>query len=575
VLAACVAFLVAGCGSSGGGGGSAQKDTSCDSGGKSLAAPLETGDVPAGDTPQVEEVKTPAGVSREVPADEEDTLVDLQNFRQGEPNHIDPALADTVQGAQIPVLLYDTLTDTDTDGKLVGKVAEKWDTNADGTEFTFTLKSGQTFSNGEPVTPTIFKRSWERALSPELKSTVNYHMLPIKGAQDVVDGKTKELAGVKADDAANTITITLDKPFADFPSVVQHPVFSPVPTEALDAKDPTQWEQGVMIGNGPYAQAAPWKHKEEIDLAKNDKYTAGPLANIPKIKFVISGDLDSAFSAFEAGKGDTAYIPPGKFSSSTAKYHSITDSFDGVYKFEIGQDDPCLGGPKNLKVREAISLAIDRDRINKQVYDDSRVVATGLTPPGVEGYKAGLCQYCTYDPAKAKKLVQEWKDAGGHLTGPIKIATNTGAGHEPVVSIMKENLKAIGLDADLEGLNPDTWTDDIRKAGGCHLCRSAWVWDYPIYDNLLGSQYLKSGIGSDNWARVDSPEFDKLIDDARATTDQAEREKKYQQAEKYLLDNVITVPLNWYRATVLTDNRVEGLKVNPLDFFSYDTATLS
>ena len=562
------------CGSSGGGGGSAQKKDPCTSGGSSLPVKPVSGDVPSGQTPKVQKVAEPAGVSRQVPAGEKDTLVDLQNFGQGEPDHIDPALADTVQGAQIPVLLYDGLTDTDYSGKLVGKVADKWTTNADATVFTFTLKTGQTFSNGEPITPTTFKKSWERALSPELKSTVNYHMLPIKGAQDIVDGKSKDLTGVNADDAANTLTITLDKPFADFPAVVEHPVFSPVPAEALNATDPTQYEQGIMIGNGPYAMSQPWQHKKEIDLVKNDKFTAGPVAKIQNLRFVISGDLDSAYSSFQAGKGDTAYIPAGQFTDATKKYKSITESFDGVYKFEIGQDNPCLGGPKNLKARQAISLALDRDRINKQVYDNSRIVATGLTPPGVQGYKAGLCQYCKYDLAKAKQLIKEWKAAGGHLTAPIKIATNTGAGHEPVVSIMVENLKAIGLDAKLEGLNPETWTDDIRKPGGCQLCRSAWVWDYPIYDNLLGSQYLKSGIGSDNWARVSSPAFDKLIDDARSTTDQAEREKKYQQAEKYLLDNMITIPLNWYRATVLLDNRVDGLRVSPLDFFSYEEATL-
>ena len=547
------------------------KEKTCTTG-SGLGVKMPTGEVGSSDIPKASTVAEPAGKSRS--GAEADTLVDMQNFGQGEPNHIDPALADTVQGAQIPVLLFDGLTDTDYDGKTVPALAEKWDVNTDGTEFTFHLKAGQTFSDGEAITPTTFKKSWERALAPDLKSAVNYHMFPIKGAQDIVDGKTKELAGVTADDAANTLTVTLDAPFADFPAVVGHPVFSPVPKAAYEAKDSSKYEQGVMIGNGPYAMESPWKHNSEIDLVRNDKYQGTP-AKTAKIHFIISKDLASAYNAFQAGKGDTAYIPDGQFAASTKTYKAITDVFDGVYKFEIGQDNPCLGGPKNLKLRQALSLAIDRERINKQVYDGSRLTASGLTPPGVEGFKSGLCDNCKYDVTKAKKLIKEWKAEGGHLTKAIRIGTNTGAGHEPVVSIIVENFKAIGIPAKLDGLNPDTWTDDLRKAHGCDFCRSGWVWDYPIYDNVLGSQYLSTGIGSDNWARFDSKDFDTAIKKARATTDAAERANTYRQAEKLLMDNAITIPINWYRATVLLDNRVQGLRVSPLDFYSYELASLS
>jgi ABC-type transport system substrate-binding protein len=541
--------------------------------GTGVAVKLPTGEVGSDEAPKVSEVAEPAGVARK--GGSPDTLVDLQNFSAGEPDHIDPATADTLQGAQIPVLLYDGLTDTDYDGKVIPKVAESWTVSDDAKTFVFTLKKGQTFANGEAITPTTFKKSWERALNPKLASAVAYHMFPIVGAQEMVDGKATELKGVTADDAANTLTVNLTGPFADYAAVVSHPVFSPVPKEAYEAKDLTKWEQGPMIGNGPYTMTEAWKHNEEVNLVRNDNYTSGDKAKIQNLNFVISKDQDAAHNAFLAGKGDTSYIPSGQFTEATKKFKSVTDLYDGVYKFEIGQDNPCLGGPNNLKLRQAISLAIDRDRINKQVYNDSRLTASGLTPPGVDGFKSGLCETCKYDPKRAKELVKEWKAAGGHLNEPIKIGTNTGAGHEPVVSIMVENLKAIGIPAKLDGLNPDTWTDDLRKAKGCQLCRSGWVWDYPIYDNVLSSQYLSAGIGSDNWARFDSKEFDKAIADARATTDAAERQNKYRQAEKMLMDNAISIPLNWYRGNVVYDNRVQGLRISPLSFFSYEEASLT
>lgn len=503
-----------------------------------------------------------------------DTLVDLQNFAGGEPNHIDPALADTQQGAQVPEQMYQRLTDTDVDGKVVAAAAEDgWKVNDDATQFTFTLKKGLKFSNGESVTPTSFKKAWERALNPALASTLTYHLDPIKGAKDIEDGKTKDLVGVVADDAAGTLTVTLDKPFADFAAVVSHTVFSPLPKVALDAADPKQWEQGVMIGNGWYTMAKPWEHNKEVDLVLNDKFAGGTKAKIKNIQFVISKDEDSQYSAFRSGKGDTALIPPGKFKDATQRYpKNLTEPVLTVYKFEFGQDDPNLGGDKNEKLRQAISVAIDRDRINQQVYNGSRVSATGLTPPGVPGYQKGLCTYCKYDVAQAKKLMTEWGGDASKLD--IKIGTNSGSGHEPVVAIIVENLKAIGINASLDPLNPDTWTDDLRKPGGCHLCRSSWSWDYPVYDNVLSAQYLSSGIGADNWARFNSPEFDKMIEDARATKDESAREAKYRDAEKLLLDKAILVPINWYRGNVLEADRVDGLKMTPLNFVTYQTATL-
>ena len=508
-------------------------------------------------------------------AADDETLVDLQNFSGGEPDHLDPALADTLQSAQVPWLLYQRLTDTDVNGKVVAEAAEPgWKVNADSTQFVFTLKKGLKFSNGEDVTPTSFKKAWERVLQPALASTLAYHLLPIKGATEVNEGKATDLTGVTVDDNARTITINLVSPFADFAAVVSHTVFSPLPKVALDLKDPTRWEQGAMIGNGPYTMTKGWEHNREVDLVANDKFAGGPKAKIKNLQMTISKDVDSQYSAFRAGKGDTAYIPPGKFKEATTQYKkNLTEPLLNVYKFEIGQDNPNLGGDKNEKLRQAISVAIDRNRINQQVYNGSREDATGLTPPKIPGYRPGLCHYCTYNVDEAKRLLQEWGGDPAKLN--IKIGTNTGSGHEPVVAIIVENLKAVGITAELDPLNPDTWTDDLKKPGGCQLCRSSWAWDYPVYDNVLSSQYLTSSIGSDNYSRFSNPDFDRMIADARATKDQSAREAKYRAAETFILDRAITVPINWYRGQVVIAPRVDGLQMTPLSFVTYQTASLN
>lgn len=149
------------------------------------------------------------------------TLIDLQNFAQGEPDHIDPALAGVLQGAQIGQLLYDGLTEFefsgDSDPELKGQVAESWESD-DGQTWVFTIKEDQSFSDGTPVLPSSFKRGWDRAASAEMASEINYHLLPIAGAEAVTAGEATEISGLTADDEEMTLTVELETPFWDWPA---------------------------------------------------------------------------------------------------------------------------------------------------------------------------------------------------------------------------------------------------------------------------------------------------------------------------------------------------------------------
>ena len=125
-----------------------------------------------------------------------------------------------------------------------------------------------------------------------------------------------------------------------------------------------------------------------------------------------------------------------------------------------------VGGDENLLLRQAISQAIDRDEINEAVYDGSRTTSTGITPPGIPGFAEDLCEYCAYDPEAAQAAFDEWKAAGNELTEPIPIQFNAGAGHEPVVQIIVDNLAAIGIEAVAE---PLPTRDVLLRAGGRRL----------------------------------------------------------------------------------------------------------
>lgn len=482
-------------------------------------------------------------------------LVDLGTFVGDPPEHIDPALNSTLDAYQVVNALYDGLTDidaTDPNNPVVRPlVAESATPNADATVWTFTIREGLTFSDGEAITPTSFSRAWERASDPDFAGDYSYLFNFIKGGKEKLAGTADTLAGVVADDEAMTLTVTLSAPYSNFDTVAGFQLFFPMPSAVDELTDQTSWENGLMIGNGPYMMEKA-RNDQEIVLVRNDKWGGDVFGNtralLDKITFRVSTDPDSAYNAFEAGEGDIGQIPPGRVDEAEQNYGTTLDvNILGTYHFEVKWTDPQVGGAKNVLLRQAISQAIDREQINDAVYNGSRTTSTGITPQGIPGFKADLCKYCTYDVEAAKKAFADWKAAGNTQSGPIKVLFNAGAGHEDVVQIMIDNLKAVGITAVATPLPSETYFSQLAD-GACVLCRSGWYADYPTYDNFMYDLFHSDAIGGNNHGAYSNPEFDRLVNEAKATTDKAEQAELFEQAEDILLNqDVAVIPINWYR----------------------------
>ena len=487
-------------------------------------------------------------------------LTDYAQLASGGDNTtFDPGSVQTLDESQITTALFDGLTDfdfTDTcNPKLKPLIAESITPNSDATEFVFKIRKGEVFNNGEPVLPSSFKKGWERAGSKELASPYGYLINFVKDGAKLQDGTLKTLDAIKADDAAMTLTVTLESPNADFPAIVTHPFFSPISDADIKrVGNTTGWgDKGAVIGNGPFKfVSAGASDSGDVVIERNDKWGGNVLgdkkANLDKITFKITQDTSSSYQAFDSGEGDTATIPSGRTGEATKKYKNTTKSPQlGTYYFDFGFDDPAVGGPKNLKLRQAISLAIDREDINKKVYEGVRVMPTGITPPGIPGFTADLCKYCKMDKVQAKKLFDEWTKAGGKLTAPLKLSFNSGGGHEGVVQIMQANLKdVLGIDSVLNPIEKKYFSE-IAKQGACQICRSGWYADYPTYGNFMVDLFSKASIDGNNLGRYDDPEFEKMIAAAQKETDPTKRGKMYADAESRILnDTTSVIPVNWY-----------------------------
>lgn len=516
---------------------------------------------------------TTAGVATtQAPSDEGGTFIDGAQLVADNLTSYDPGLVQTLDESQVTTAIYDGLTDLDFTNKekpvLKGLVAEKFEPNADATVWTFTVKKGQVFDNGDPVLPSSFKFAWERNGRASFASPYGYLISYIKDGASMQKEKSTvtTLDAIEADDTAMTLTVTLEAANADFAAIVSHPFFGPLPAELVkDHMD--DWGTQKMVGNGPFKMDAA-ANEQEIVLVRNDKWGGNVLgdtkAKLDKIEFKIQKDPAGGYTDFEAGNTMSASIPAGKFGAAQKDHNNTIKSGTlGVYFFVFGfKNNPQLsdeGGKDNSLLRKAISMAIDREQINQKVYEGTRNLPTGVVMPGIPGFKKDLCKFCVYDLGESKKLMQQWKDGGGKLDGPITVNFNTGGGHEDVVSIVQENLKAVGIESTTDPVS-EKYFGTMRK-GGCRFCRAGWYADYPTYGNFTLDLFSTTAVGGNNNGSFSDPKFDELLSKAQAEVDDTKRGELYNQAEEYLLnDRMAVVPFNWY-----TGDQVYGDKVTNYD----------
>lgn len=507
-------------------------------------------------------------------------FIDLGTFVGDPPEHLDPALNSTLDAYQVIGNLYDGLTELDfsdpENSAVVPLLAETVEPNEDGSVWTFTIKEGAQFSDGEEINASTFQNSWERAA--DLAGDYSYLLTFIDGGAERLAGEADTISGIEADDATRTLTVTLDAPYSNFDAVAGFQLFFPVPEAAIEAG--AEWENMVMVGNGPYAMESA-RTDEEIVLVKNDNWQGDFNGDtwdgrLDAIVFRTQADPDTGYNAFEAGEGDNANIPPGRVQEAQENWGTTLDvNILGSYHFPINLRDPRIGGDENLKLRQAISAAIDREEINEAVYNGSRTLSTGIVPPGIPGFKEGICEYCTYDPEQAQQLFDEWTAEGGVQDGPLPIQFNADSGHEPVVAIIVDNLAAIGIQAEAQPFPSETYFSELAD-GACVICRAGWFADYPTYDNFMFDLFHSSALDGNNFGFVNE-EFDALVDEAKQTTDKEAQAELFQQSEDILLNQQVgVIPINWYRGDYAYDQeRVQNFIQTPGGIILWEQITLS
>ncbi|MFH1834398.1 MAG: peptide ABC transporter substrate-binding protein [bacterium] len=496
------------------------------------------------------------------------------NFYINEPAFIDPVNGQESEGIQVINSVFDSLVAFDPlTSALLPAAAESWEANADASVWTFKL-ADQKFHNGRDVTAADFKYAWERICNPVNEGEIAYHLAAVKGFEAMQDGTAMELEGVKAIDD-KTLEVTLQYPFGDFEYVVGHASLGPVPKEEVD-KDPAAFAD-MPIGNGPFKMAGPWQHDQLIQVVRFDDYY-GQKAYLDGVDFKIFKDEETAFLEFKAGNLDFTYIPSGQVVASKAEYGDSADGWTvepgkqvltgaeiATYYCVFNVEDEVLA---NADLRRAISLAINRQAIVDTVYEGVRKPATGIVPPGIAGFLPDQWPYSKYDVEQAKQMLEKAGYPGGEGLPELRVGFNTGVGHEDVFALVQADLKAIGINTKLEGVEWAQWLDQM-DAKDFQLGRLGWSSDYPIMDNWIAPLFQSDSL--DNHSFYGNPVVDQGILDARQIVDTDTRIAKYQEMERTIGEDAPVAPMVFYAHKHIGSDRIMGFIYSPMNLANFNS----
>ncbi|MER5790980.1 ABC transporter substrate-binding protein [Streptomyces sp. NPDC001980] len=500
----------------------------------------------------------------------------------GDPqNPLEPANTNEVQGGKVLDMIFRGLKKYDPKtGKAQDMLAQKIDTS-DSQNFTITLKDGWTFSNGEKVTAKSFVDAWNYGASLKNNQKNAYFFGYIQGYDKVHPAAGSQsadtLSGLKVVDD-KTFTVALNQKFSSFPDTLGYAAFAPLPQSFFT--DHAGW-LAQPVGDGPY-RIESYTKGSQMSLKKWDGYPGADKAQNGGVTLKVYTDSDTAYTDLIAGNLDLVDDVPAsqlKNVKSDLGDRYINTPAGIIQTLAFPYYDSAWNKSGAEKVRTGLSMAINRKQITDTIFQNTRTPATDWTSPvlGVDGgFKEGLCgSACDYDPAQAKKLIQE---GGGLPGGQLKITYNadTGSHRMWVDAVCNSINNALGNDKACVG-NPVGTFADFRNQIGQHKMtgpfRAGWQMDYPLIQNFLQPLYYTNASSNDGkWSNKD---FDKLVDQANAQTDTAKAVSTFQQAEEVVRDNMAAIPLWYQNGSAGYSERLSNVTLNPFSVPVYNEIKVS
>jgi oligopeptide transport system substrate-binding protein len=487
-----------------------------------------------------------------------------------DPHSLDPAVAETSTDIAILHSLNRGLLYFDKDQKLVPELATALpEVSSDGLTYTFTLRDGVKYSNGDPIVAGDLVYSWRRLIDPRLANVYGAIIGDVAGGQKLIDMAGKKPAptdaeveaaleafGVSAPDD-KTFVVKLDHPAGYFSELATLWGTAPYQKKWVETKNFT--EPANYVSSGPFILKS-WTHQAEIVLAPNPNWYGDVKPTLTEIRYHIGGDPAAAQAAFEAGDTDMVKAPPDQVPriKEDAALKDLVQTIPTVI-FDYWGFDTKKGPTANKHFRRALNMAIDKDTLLATAYGGQGVVAGSAVPPGVPGHQPELGLKYDVEAAKAElaTALQELGVADVSALPVLSFGFNTDAGHDVPAAYMQNQWETnLGVKSELKGVTFDQFVEERPKLV-YSIARNAWGMDYPHPDNIL--RVLFQSQSGNNDEGYNNPEYDKLIADAGIKPSLDEALPIYAQAQTMLVDDAPAVFTRWRVTNYEVQPYVTGL----------------
>jgi ABC-type transport system substrate-binding protein len=428
-----------------------------------------------------------------------------------DPRSLDPALSTDVPTGEVVSLLFDNLTQFDADAQLRPGLAQAWDVDATGRRYTFHLRTNATFHDGKSITARDVRGSMLRALAPGTTGGRSWPLYPIQGARAYAGGQANDVEGITLRDDS-TIVFTLEEPLNLFPKLLAMPVAAIVPTPV-----PANFDQH-FDGSGPWKFVS-WSHDDAIVLARNDKYWGG-VAKSDTLRIRIIPEPLTQAAEYEAGHLSVVEVPVGETQRWRETHEQELQRRPALRDYYVAINTT-RGPLKDVRVRRALNHAVDVPTLLTTLFSNRGVPAAGALPPGILGYDSTRTRYA-YDPARAKQLLAE----AGYPNGfAIKLWRTPRAELARLAQSIQQNLAEVGIQVEIVERDASSARAAVRK-GEADLFLTDWWADYPDPENFNYPLFHSRNKGpGGNYAFLADPGLDSMILRARATPDEAEKER--------------------------------------------------
>ncbi len=506
-------------------------------------------------------------LSNDEPGNDSPLVSTLNRGMLTDPESIDPHKARSTQSAEVLRDIGEGLVGYSPEGGLVGAAAESWSISDDGLTYTFIIRDNARWSNGDAVTAADFVFALRRLVDPATAAFYAQAVAAIENAEQITSGELLPAELGVAAGEGNTLTITLQQPTPYMLSLLTHPSTFPLHAGSVTEHGSDFARPENLLSNGAYKLES-WEPASILRLRRNEHYWNNASTSIDAVNYLVITQETTQLNRFRAGEIDiTGSVPPDSFASVREQYAEQLHVAPklGVYYYGFNLSKPPFAN--NPELRQALSMAIDREVLVEKIIGRGEAPAYSWVPIGVNNYEPIRFSYADMSQkernATARRL---YREAGYSKDKPaqFEVRYNTSDTEERIASAIQSMwAETLGVEAKLINEEFQVLLANTRAAKITQIFRGSWIGDYNDAHTFLN--ILQSGNPS-NGPRFSNERYDKLMEEAAQQADLGTRRLFLEEAERVLISDHPVIPLFFYVSKHLVSPRIQGWGDNVLDY---------